>query len=155
MKSFRFSLQSLLTLRQREERTAMERYAQALLARQRAVEDLDAVSRELANVWLRCSTELMAGCRAGDVVRSHQHGQRMEGERQRFGLAVAAAERATDLALHGLLAARQAREMVDQHRGHQRVDHDRALNREEQRFLDDLVTRRVAPGLAWQAAGTN
>lgn len=155
MKSFRFNLQSLLTLRQREERTAMERHAQALLARQSAVEDLDAVGRELANVWLRCSTELMDGCRAGDVVRSHQHCQRMEGERLRCQLAVAAAERATDLALHGLLAARQAREMVDQHRGHQRAEHDRALNREEQRFLDDLVTRRVAPGLTWQAARTN
>lgn len=155
MKAFRFNLQVLLTLRQREERAAMEKYAQALLVRQRAIEALDAISRELANVWLRCSTDLMDGCRAGDVVQSHVHCQRLDAERQRREDAVAMAERGANLAAGELLATRQAREMVDKHRDHQRAEHDRVLNLAEQRFLDDLVTRRIAPAMTWQAARAN
>ncbi len=155
MKSFRFNLQALLTLRQREEHTALEHYAQSLLARQRAIEDLGVISRELDTLRLRASTELENGCRAEDLMRSHLHCQRLDGERNRCELVVAGAGRATDLALRQLLTARQAREVVEKHRDHQRATHDRTLNRAEQRFLDDLVTRRGAPGLIWQTNREN
>ncbi len=155
MKSFRFNLQSLLTLRQRQERTIMENYAQTLLARHRAIEAFDAIHRELAAVWSRSSAELMEGSRADDVLRLHFHSCGLDEERRRRETAVGTAERAANLALGKLLASRQARKMVDQHRDHQRAEHDRASNRAEQKILDDLVTRRIAPIQNWQGARTN
>jgi len=47
MKSFRFTLEAVRTLRQRQEQAAMEQYAQALLARQQAVAKLEALQHEL------------------------------------------------------------------------------------------------------------
>ena len=41
MKSFKFSLQALRTLRQREEQAALEEYTQSLMARERALSQLE------------------------------------------------------------------------------------------------------------------
>lgn len=155
MKAFRYSLQAVLTLRQRAERAAMENYALTLLTRRQVGEALDAVNRELSAVWLRCSQGMMDGCPAGELMHLHLHRRRLDAERVRREASVAEAERAMGQAFGALLAARQARELVDQHRAAQHAVHAQALNRAEQKFLDDLGGQRAAAPQSWLADCAN
>ena len=64
MKAFRFTLEAVRTLRQRQEQEAQEQYAQALLARQQALNRLDAVQRELNAGFAELRAQLAKGCAA-------------------------------------------------------------------------------------------
>jgi len=54
-------------------------------------------------------------------------------------------------ALQQMLAARQQREAVEKFRGKQRAAHDRDVQRDTQKFLDELATQRAVPAQSWRA----
>lgn len=150
MKPFRFSLEAVATTRRRLEQAALEHYAQALLARQSAVGQLESVQRELDAAWLRLRQTLESGCSASAVTRLRQHATALEEERLHREDLLTRAQREVSQSLQQMLAARQQREAVDKFRGRQRASYDRDVQRDTQKFLDELATQRPTPALAWR-----
>ncbi|MFO1511537.1 MAG: flagellar export protein FliJ [Verrucomicrobiota bacterium] len=150
MKPFRFTLEAVATTRRRLEQTALENYAQALLARQNALGQLEAVQRELDAAWLRLRQTLESGCSASAATRLRQHSAGLEEERHHREDLLTQAQRKVGQALQQMLAARQQREAVEKFRGRQRASWDRDVQRDTQKFLDELATQRAAPALTWR-----
>lgn len=143
MKRFHFSLQALLTLRQRAEQKALEKYASALLARQRALERADAVRHEQNEWWARRRQELAKGCSAGSLDQWCASNHNLNEQRKAAENGVAQAEVSTNQALQSMLLARRDREAVEKHLHRERERYQRALGQEEQKILDDMANRRV------------
>ena len=150
MKPFKFSLEAVATTRRRHEQTALEKYAQALLARQNAVNQLEATQHELEDAWLRLRQTLESGCSASAATRLRQESHYLEEERKTREEALTQAERNVGQALQQMLAARQQREAVEKFRGKQRAAYDLDVQRDTQKFLDELATQRATPAQAWR-----
>lgn len=150
MKPFKFSLEAVATTRRRHEQTALEKYAQALLARQTAVAQLEATQHELEAAWLRLRQTLESGCSASAATRLRQESNFLEEERKVREETLTQAERGVSQALQQMLAARQQREAVEKFRGKQRAAYDRDVQRDTQKFLDELATQRATPAQAWR-----
>lgn len=150
MKPFKFSLEAVATTRRRQEQTTLEKYAQALLARQNAVAQLEATQRELEDSWLRLRQTLESGCSASAATRLRQESHYLEAERKQCEEALTQAERGVSHALQQMLAARQQREAVEKFRGKQRAAYNLDVQRDTQKFLDELATQRAAPAQSWR-----
>ena len=148
MKPFRFTLEAVAIVRTRNENEALAAYARALLCRQRALDQVDAIRRELEAAWARARRDLAAGCPAAKMAQGCRHTQALEDEQVRLTDALQQAERAVNQMLQRMLAARQQREVVDKLRGHQRARHERDVARETQKILDELALRAATPALA-------
>jgi flagellar export protein FliJ len=149
MKSFRFTLEAVLTLRQRQEQTALEQYAQTLLARQQAVAKLENAQRELNASMQELRQQLAAGCTAAQAAQAHDYQRSLGRRRDECTQALGTAERRVNAAMQAMLAARRQREIVDKFFDKQKLSHLRGLARNEQKMLDDLASRRGNSILAW------
>jgi flagellar export protein FliJ len=145
MKRFHFSLQPLLTLRQRNEQSALEKYAQALLVRQRALEQVDIVHRKQSESWNRWRAEVKAGCAAAVLTQWHACERNLAEQRQQAEAALRQAELAVNQTLQQALATRREREAVEKHLQKEHRRYKVELNREEQKALDDLAHRHFSP----------
>ena len=154
MKPFHFTLEAVGTVRQRQEQKAMEHYAQSLIARRRAVDRLEAVERELNGCWQDWRRRLAGGCAAGEAAQAHAYQRSLAQRREECALALETAEQQVNATLHGMLLARQQREIVDKCFDKQKARHRREQARGEQKFLDDLAGRRGNSILAWKSAET-
>lgn len=150
MKPFKFNLEAVATTRRRVEQTALEKYAQALLARQNALNQLETAQHELDDAWLQLRQTLESGCSASAATRLRQTSQLLEEERKVREETFAETERGVGQALQQMLAARQQREAVEKFRGKQRGAHDRDVQRDTQKFLDELATQRATPAQSWR-----
>ena len=149
MKAFRFPLEALRTLRRRQEHVAIDRYAQASLARGQAMEKLAAVQAELNAAWHDLRARLAAGCPAATAAQAHEFHRSLEKLREERAAALGLAERRLNAAMQAMLAARQQREVVDKCFDKQKSLHERAQLREEQKLVDDLAWRRANSILSW------
>jgi flagellar export protein FliJ len=152
MKAFRFTLEAVRTVRQRHEQEAMEQYAQALLARQRALSRLEEIQRQLNVAWQEIRTRFSAGCTAAQAVQVHGYRQTLEKRREECAAALGEAERRVNAALQVMLAARREREIADKFFEKQKSRHTREHLRLEQKMLDDLAARRGNSILSWSPA---
>jgi len=150
MKPFKFSLEAVATTRRRLEQAALETYAQALLARQSAWQQLESAQHALDNAWSQLRQTLESGCSASAATRLRQASQLLEEERLVREEKLAATERGVSHALQKMLAARQQREAVENFRGKQRAAYDRDVQRDSQKFLDELATQRATPSPSWR-----
>lgn len=152
MKSFRFTLEALRTLRQRQEQKAMERYAKMLLARRQTFDALDAAHRELSACWQEWREKMAAGCTAADGTKAQEAQRVLSQRRDECAHALQTAERRVNAALQAMLLARRQREIVDKYCEQQKARHRRELARGDQKFLDDIAGRRGNSLLSWKAA---
>ena len=154
MKRFEFKLQAVLTLRQRSEQTALERYSRAIQNQQAEASRLAEVEMELSEarrLWLNALADGLAAVRAAQMLGFCHLLE------ERKGLCEQTLNRA-DVELHQcsqrMLHARQEREAVEKLMGRQRDHYDRQLRDAERRMIDDLVNRRPpASGSAPRATG--
>jgi flagellar export protein FliJ len=143
MKAFRFTLEAVRTLRQRQEQEALETYARALLARQQMLDLLEDMDYASGAILRRCE-QLMAGrCTAAQAAQARNFHSLLEKKREDCLAALGQAERRVNAASQAMLAARQQREMVDVYREKQQAAHQRLESREEQKILDEFAIRRV------------
>jgi flagellar export protein FliJ len=149
MKSFRFTLEAVRTLRQRQEQNALEQYAQSLLLRQQAVKKLEAVQHELNVCMQELRGQLAAGCTAAQAAQAHDYQRSLARRRDECTVALGTAERCVNAAMQAMLHARRQREVVDKFFDKQKLGHLRGLARSEQKMLDDLAGRRGNSVLAW------
>ena len=148
MKKFRFTLQAVLTLRQRAEQAALESYGRALRARAAAQPPLAEVAAELPAVWALWRAQLDGGCPAAEAAQTRSYCGALEERKTKCEAALHLAERELDAASRTLLKARQGREAVEQLQSAQHERHARALRLEERKEIDDLVNRRLPQVLA-------
>jgi flagellar export protein FliJ len=149
MKAFHFTLEAVRTVRRRLEQTAMEQYAQALLARQQAFERLDAVQRQLNEGQQELRGQLTAGCTAQQAAQAHDYHRSLGTLRDELSLALGVTERRVNATLQSMLAARQQREIVDKSFTKQKTRHERGQFLAEQKAMDDLAGRRMISSLSW------
>jgi flagellar export protein FliJ len=143
MKAFRFTLEAVRTLRQRQEQEALENYARALLARQQVLDLLADMDYRIAHDYAQMR-QLRAGrCTAAQAAQAQNFHASLEKKRDDCVAALGQAERRVNAASQAMLAARQQREMVDVYREKQQAVHQRLGLREEQKTLDEFAIRRV------------
>lgn len=150
MKKFRFTLQALLTVRQRQEHLAMERYAATLVQRQRASECLARATQEVTEASQTWQARVTGGLMASELVHRADHMRTLEFKRNQASAALLTAEKAVDPALNAMLEARRQREVVEQCEQQQRQRHQREIARQDGKVQDELAQRRVAPSLVWR-----
>ena len=148
MKPFRFPLQPIRVLRERKEQVAQQRFAQAMLACEEAAFQLQAASDELAAGWTSLCEELSAGVTATRLLRTRAWCQVLELRQKERTAALQNARRLMDAAWREMMLATRDRESLDRYHDKCRSAHDREVQREEQKHLDELGVRRaVLPGL--------
>lgn len=145
MKHFRFTLQALLTVREREERSTLEYYARQLQLQQQALDDLTAIETDLAAGWNELRELMTRACPVADLVQRQAHCQRLGERLERQRDTLARAEAAARLALLQLITAQQSREVVVKFLENQQENYQRECAREEQKLLDELARRTDPP----------
>lgn len=150
MKRFRFTLQALLTVRQRQEQVAMESYAAALQAQRRAAEALRQAEVEMVAAARRVREEMAHGLMADRLRQLGDHFQVLTRQKDQAADRAAVADRAVAPALREMLEARRRREAVGEFQAKQRLRHQRESQRQEGKQLDELAQRRSSVCLAWR-----
>ena len=152
MKRFRFTLDAVRIVRQRAEQEAMDQYGRTLLARQQAMEQLAAVQQRLSAGFGELRELLNQGCAAAAATQVLAYHRTLEKRREECEGALSVAERRVNAAFNTMITARQQREIVDKSFQKQKASHQREVARDEQKFLDDLGSRRTASVLSWSAS---
>jgi flagellar export protein FliJ len=150
MKAFRFTLEAVRTLRQRQEREALEDYIRALLARQKALNVLEEIDQSIGRDFAEMRQLLAGSCTAVRAAQAQNYHRSLEIKRDEAAAALAQAERRVNEASQAMLVARQQREMVDVYREKQHALHQRLEMREEQKIMDEFAIRRVTAPVSAQ-----
>jgi flagellar export protein FliJ len=144
MKAFKSSLQALRTLRERQEQTALTDYGKALQAQEQARNKLDEVQHDLSAGWEQFHKKLRTKCAARELSQLQAYLQAVERRKKEAEHALKVARNHAGNAFTRLLAARQARAVVDKLGEAQKRRYQRKLRRKEQKELDELASRRNA-----------
>jgi flagellar export protein FliJ len=153
MKAFHFTLEAVRTVRQRQEQAAMEQYAQALVAREQAVQQVNAAREKLNAARHEIRALLAGGYTASKAVQAQEHYRSLQQLLDQGVAALGLAECQVNTALNAMLAMRRQREIVDKFFNKQKSRHQREQLREEQKMLDDLAGRRPSSILSWNPTG--
>ena len=147
MKSFRFALESLRVLRQQKERVAQQQYVRALNVCNQAVLRLEQAVAELQVGWKLLGHELDKGITAGRLAGLRDWCQALETRRNERRITLEEARQAARLAHQEMTAATCNREALDRFRNKLRRMHEREVQREEQKYFDEIaVQRSESPG---------
>ena len=139
MKPFRFTLQAVRTLRQRQEQTALKEYAVAALAHQRALDAVQTVQRELESAWGLVEKKTLDGVTAAQLTQLQAHARAVAERVRQAEEALAGTLLAVNRALQKLVAARRQREVVDKLFEKQKLRHQRRVLAAEQKQLDEFA----------------
>jgi flagellar FliJ protein len=155
MKRFEFKLQAVLTLRQRVEQIALEKYARAIQNRQVAADEVVASEMELSEarrLWLNA---LADGCPAVRAAQMLGFCHLLEERKKQCEVALNLADVELTQASQTMLLARQQREAVEKFLDRQRERYDRQIREDERKMIDDLVSRRPPVSFSGKAEAEN
>ena len=152
MKRFEFRLQAVLTLRQRVEQKALERYARAIECRQAAAERFAQAERELSEARRQWLNAMADGCPAAHAAQTLGFCHSIEKRCEHCAQSLHLADIELNQASQQMLLARQQREVVERFLGRQRGEYDRLLRAEERKLIDDLVGRRPPMSLSGRSS---
>ena len=144
MRRFRYPLQAILTLRQREEQVAMDHYAICVRDREAARSEVDRSIQIQADVTRNYLERLGTGARVGTLTFDQiglDYAKQQTISKQRC---FKDSEHRVQQALTKLTVARKNREVVEKLLGYRLDDHRRAELREEMMMLDELSARKTA-----------
>ena len=141
MKTFRFPLQSLRVLREQKEQAAQKNYAEALRAAEDAAARLKAAGDELSASWATMGQELSAGVTAMELLRTRAWCNALELRVKERTAVMEKARLAVDAVWQEMLNATRDRETLDRYYKKNRRTHDRKVQAEEQKQMDELAVR--------------
>ena len=145
MKPFRFSLQPLRLLREQKERVKQKRYVEALRASDEAAARLDASSHELAAAWTTLCEEVAEGVTIAKLRQTRAWCAGLERRCEELTMALKSAQRFAHEAWREMALASRDREALDKLRDKSRRVYDRAVQRDEQKQLDEMGLRINSP----------
>lgn len=154
MKRFEFKLQAVLTLRQRAEQAALEKYSRAILHRQQAAERVSESEMELSEGRRQWLNALADGCPAVRAAQMLGFCHLLEERKRQCEQTLNLADVELNQASQKMLFARQQREAVEKFLERQRERYDRTLREEERKLIDDLVNRRLPVSFSGSASGS-
>ena len=143
MKRFIFRLAALHRLRVRAEELAKEEYGKALRQEEMAIQARDEVIREMADVSLKRNSQMRNAFSAVYLAQIAMYLQQLELRLIEREKAVESARIQSKIALHKLLHAKKAVEILEKLRLKQKVAYDLYVKREEQKLLDELAIREI------------
>jgi flagellar export protein FliJ len=141
MKRFVFKLQAVLTLRQRTEHVALEKYCRAILQRQSVALKLTGAEMELSEARRQWLNALADGMAAASAAQMQAFCRLLEERKQQCEESLHLAEVELNRAGQRMLHARQQREAVEMLLTRQRERYDRRQRDAERRMSDDLAAR--------------
>lgn len=148
MKPFRFSLQPLQILRERQEQAALHHYARTVQAAAEADARLRTARQVLADAWAARRTSGHQPVSALALAQADAHAQLLAHEAETCVLALQAAQAEVSRAFSRLLAARRQSATLEQCRRKQARAHHLRVRQHEQKELDELGRRRPEPATA-------
>jgi flagellar export protein FliJ len=144
MKKSQFSLQALQTLRERQEQQAMQEYSNALTAWEEARDKVNALQKELEAAWAQMQRSALDNCAAGVLDHNQAYCQSVERRKRAAEHAAKTARNQASQVFTKLLAARQARAVVEKFFDNQKSDHERERRRHEQHSQDEMFNHQSA-----------
>jgi flagellar export protein FliJ len=151
MKTFRFSLQALRILRERQEQLVLQDYGKALQLWEQARDRVDAIQQQFQIACLEAQQKLIDGCSGSELMQLQSYCQALELRRREREYLARIARNKASLAFSRLIAARQARAVVDKCFDKQKRRHDTERQKHEQGILDDMMNHREALAQIFQA----
>lgn len=146
MKPFHFSLDAVRTLRQRQERQALEAFGTAVRDRQAAIDQQQQAERRLAVALDQLTALQSEGAPVYELNQLRNLGQGLEAALVDRRQDCARAQDAANAAWDRLQDVRRELELVEKLYLRQREQHERELRAEEQKFLDEISGRRWVAG---------
>ena len=140
MKRFEFKLQAVLTLRQRAEQVALEKYSRAIQHRQSSahkVAEAEIALSESRRQWLHA---LADGCPAVRASQMLEFCHSLEERKRQCEQTLHLADVELNQASQKMLGARQDREAVEIYLTRQRGQHGRQIIEEERKLNDEFRT---------------
>jgi flagellar export protein FliJ len=139
MKNFKFSLQALMTLREREEQTALQDYGRSLRNLEEARRKLEQAQSELAQAQARVQERFLCAGPAVELAQLQEFCASMEKKNRECEYMVKVAQNKSQQAFTRLVAARQAKTVVTKYFETQKKRHQEQRRKYEQKALDDMV----------------
>jgi flagellar export protein FliJ len=155
MKRFTFKLEAVLTLRQRAEQTALEKYSHAIQHRQACAVRAAEVEMELSQARRQWLNALADGCPAVRASQMLGYCHLVEERKRQCEQTLALADVELNQASQRMLLARQQREAVEKYLERQRERHEQMVREEERKMIDDLVNRRSPMSMAGRISAEN
>lgn len=149
MRKFRFSLQAVLTVRQRQEQVALENYARALAEFQVTTQKTELADRQLTRAWGAMRREVTGGTTVEQFAWSQEYCHSMERELDKCHRELDTHRKRLEAQRQKVLSARRDREAVEKFEEAQRKKHDYEVRRQEEKAVEDLINGRqqVSGGL--------
>ena len=147
MKRFEFKLQAVLTLRQRAEQVALEKYGRAIQHRQAAAHQVSEAEMELSESRRQWLHALADGCPAVHASQMLEFSHSLQVRKRYCEQSLLLADVELNQASQKMLQARQAREAVEIYLTRQRELHDCGLLDEERKFNDEWRRRNTECGM--------
>jgi flagellar FliJ protein len=154
MKAFRFRLDAVLNLREQAEQKAQQRCAEAQRAVQRAIAQLEAADSAVDEAEAQHRALIRGGCQAGQLQKMRLYEVELRHHRDRRADELATAREQAEEARTRLVAATQAREVMEHLRHRQRRAFEYEAARADQKALDEMSARGLTLATAWQGERT-
>lgn len=151
MKKFRFTLEPVRILRERQEQEAMENYANALEAQRQALAKMTSLQQELLQAQDNIKTRLVQATPVTQIVHQQLYCLHLEEQAKAALTEIRQIEKKVKQAMQDMIDARHQREVVDKFLANQRAAYDRSLNVEEQKNIDEIAAHRRDTALSWKA----
>ena len=113
MNPSQLTLQALRTLRQRQEQHALQRYGEAIVARQAAFEKLESIKRQRDQSLAFLRDEVIRGANDAQVAQAEAYCLSVESLKQECEAEIASSQGLVDRRWQRLVEARRQREMLD------------------------------------------
>ena len=155
MKTFKFPLESLRTLRKQREHAAQQRYAQALTACNSAAGRLQLAEEELKAAHATFQSELASGTVAIRIVNLKTWCNVLESRRNDCAKSLAEARHNANEAFRAMAVAVREREALDRFHDKCHNQWQRACQADEQKMFDELAIQRQATGSVFEQSILN
>jgi flagellar export protein FliJ len=155
MKRFRFTLESVRTLREHKLREAQLHYAGALRACEEVSRRLQQLDQELEGCWELLRQELASHTPAQALARTSAYGRLLEERRKGVQAQWQAAQQRAAQAAQGLALATRDCEALVHYRAKLFRVHTLGLHKEEQKLLDDIGVRLLLQARASNSSTSN
>ncbi|HEY0456685.1 MAG TPA: hypothetical protein VGE41_09950 [Verrucomicrobiae bacterium] len=141
MKGFKFTLEGLLTLREREEQDALTEYGASLRRLDEARQTASAAQRELELAQAELQELFLKSAPAGRLSQMQDYCQMMEKKKRECDYALKVAQNKSHQSFLKLVSSRQAKGVVEKCLQNQKKQYAQQRRKFEQKQSDELVNQ--------------
>jgi len=142
MKAFRFTLQSILALRERAEQEAQQHCATAQSAHDKALDMVRRAEGQLQTSWNLVNATCMRGAPAAEIMRLNAWSAAAQEEVRRSQAHAESTRTSLEKSRSQLKRATQKRQVLDNLKTKRRAAYQQEFLRAEQKQLDEVAGRR-------------